>query len=432
MCGIIVVKKNKKGKKNKGRASKAVLKRFNNQRSRGTRGFGYIAIENGKVLGVVRAETENEIEVKLKRETANHIIFHHRTPTSTPNLEDMAHPITVKNALLTKNYYVVHNGMISNPDELKADHELLGFEYTTDMSIVNTKVTKTRSGEKKDVVVEKDCFNDSEAFAIDLALYLEGVNNTINSKGSIAFVCLETDKEDNVLNIHYGRNEGNPLVVENNHGILAIKSEGEGEEVKADILHTINYETNELTENDVEIGQTWRRSAGYANDGDTKNIYGSRGYDFDNANEEDEDKKTEIHTDLLPSPNEFWKDVQPYRTEWIDGKKYMYNEGGSLIGTCDQADETNFESMGDQVIEKACLDSNCTMENLQALIEEENDLVSHIEETEEKLTEHENGVNILKSEDLLYEKTWKDECVADLINIRQEINVMEFDLQDTD
>jgi hypothetical protein len=37
----------------------------------------------------------------------------------------------VSNKMLKFDYYVVHNGMISNDEELKKEHEKLGFAYTT-------------------------------------------------------------------------------------------------------------------------------------------------------------------------------------------------------------------------------------------------------------------------------------------------------------
>ena len=81
-------------------ASKPVQRRYTAQKSRGVRGFGYIAVENGKIKRVVRSTTEAGIERELKQETASEILFHHRLPTSTPNVEDSTHPIVIKNKLL--------------------------------------------------------------------------------------------------------------------------------------------------------------------------------------------------------------------------------------------------------------------------------------------------------------------------------------------
>lgn len=91
MCGIVYVRRHD-GKP----AAKSVRKRYHNQKARGTEGFGYVAVQNGRVVSVARAQTEHEIMQKLEQETADEILFHHRMPTSGPNVEEMAHPILVE------------------------------------------------------------------------------------------------------------------------------------------------------------------------------------------------------------------------------------------------------------------------------------------------------------------------------------------------
>jgi len=249
MCGIIYTKRN-----NKSRANKTVIKRFQKQKSRGVQGFGYIPVYDGKIGGVKRFETLSEVTNALKQEKSDEILFHHRIPTSTPNFEDVNHPITVKHKIFKSNYYVIHNGIISNSDDLKKEHEELGIKYTTEMQ----KQELYRIGGKTKVTTEEDFYNDSESFSIDLALYLEGKQEHFKSKGSIAFICFETDKRGSIKNIHYGHNSRNPLILEENKGMFVLKSVGNGQSVEEDVLVTIDYKTGKTTENNVDIGNYYK------------------------------------------------------------------------------------------------------------------------------------------------------------------------------
>lgn len=254
MCGIIYVKRG-----NKSQAKKTVIKRFNNQRARGTKGFGYIPVKDGKVTEVKRFELEADMLKELQKENTDEILFHHRYPTSTPNYKEVAHPISVESDLLKKNYYVIHNGMISNDVYLRKEHEEQGFEYTT--KIVKEE-SYTIQGETT-VTTQEDFYNDSEVFAIDLALYLEKKQDKIKARGSIAFICFETDKEGNIEYIHYGHNSSNPLVLEENKGMFVLKSVGHGKQIEQDVIVSVNYKTKEVTENNVNIGSYQRQPAGF-------------------------------------------------------------------------------------------------------------------------------------------------------------------------
>lgn len=255
MCGILF------GFRRGHRVSKALIKRYEKQKSRGTRGFGYIALEKGKIKNVERAEFETGIMATLRDENANEILFHHRTPTSTPNWKETTHPLVVKNKMLAYDYYVIHNGVLQNEDELKEAHEKLGFVYTTaykEKSILqflhSTRETET----------SKEGFNDSEAFAIDLALYLDGHSKHLDSIGTIAFIAFKTDKKGNVKAIIYGHNDGNPLVVEdttgNKEGMFFIKSEGSGIDVPVDKIYVLDYPSFKVTIIDEKVGRRYRHT----------------------------------------------------------------------------------------------------------------------------------------------------------------------------
>jgi len=245
MCGLLYA-----FRQNGANASKTILKRFRHQKTRGLQGFGYISIDKGTVKEVKRFEEEASMIESLGKENANEILFHHRLPTGTPNFKDITHPIVVKNDLLKHNYYVIHNGIISNDEELKKEHEEIGFKYTT--NLIKRVLYETANYQITDS--EETLFNDSEAFAIDLALYLENKQEKIKSQGSIAFICLETTKKNHIRKIHYGHNIFNPLILEENRDMFVLKSEGHGKKLDADILLTMDYQTRKITENNVDIG----------------------------------------------------------------------------------------------------------------------------------------------------------------------------------
>src|SRR3990167_4312378 len=126
MCGLIALVRSD-GK----RAKKGIARQYNKQKSRGSDGFGYIALSKNKLIGIKRDTTEKGILAQLRHETADAILFHHRYPTSTPNLLEATHPITVVTPAMI--FHVIHNGIIWNSAKLKTKHEALGYRYTTEI-----------------------------------------------------------------------------------------------------------------------------------------------------------------------------------------------------------------------------------------------------------------------------------------------------------
>jgi len=220
MCGITFVHK-----ADKKPANKSIMKRYRDQKHRGSDGFGFLAIHNGKLKSYKRAKLESQIEDMLNKEEAQTVLFHHRYPTSTPNFKESAHPIKVSSIDLTFDYYVVHNGIITNADDLKEKHEALGFVY-------NTEITKKFL--TSDTTYKESMFNDSEALAIELALTIDKGTMSIEAKGSIAFIVAQVHKSTNkVLGLWYGRNDGSPLKISKNKDFISIGSETEGQTVPA-------------------------------------------------------------------------------------------------------------------------------------------------------------------------------------------------------
>lgn len=261
MCGLVYVKRRN------GSAVKALIKRFNFQRTRGLEGFGYIAVKNGRVDEVVRSETEEGILSKLKEENSNEILFHHRMPTSTPNFWEATHPIVVKNDMLEYDYHVIHNGVITNPEYCRTKHIEMGFEYTTEYQEYDVIEFKNRK--RKDQIKRKTVtkFNDSEALAIDLALVLDGKKEELNARGSIAFILYRTKKNGEIVDVIFGHNSGNPLFMEGDpkSDMFSLKSASKGRPLETNVFYRLDYKTNEITQRPfrLEYQYTGNTSMGF-------------------------------------------------------------------------------------------------------------------------------------------------------------------------
>lgn len=217
MCGIVYAHDFEGKSVNNG-----VLNTFDKQRGRGTQGFGLF---DGKFNNIVRSTTEDKILNWLCKYNSHLILFHHRLPTSTDNTKSTAHPFATKDHFGKTQYIMVHNGHISNSQELKTAHERLGITYHS-----------TQPDGR---------FNDSEALLWDLALYLEGKQDDLKAEGAMAFICIKLigprlDK------LYFGRNT-NPLnMLKVKQGIL-LSSQGEGEPIDPHSLYCFNYKLKRLT-----------------------------------------------------------------------------------------------------------------------------------------------------------------------------------------
>lgn len=300
-----------------------VAKRYRKQDHRGKQGFAFVEVDGeGKAHEPVREMTEVAILKRLADSVAGRILFHHRLPTSTVNIPCATHPIVVDNELLRNKYYVVHNGVLRNSDTLKKKHNDMGFDYTTE--IVNETYHTGKDG--KSFISESDTtYNDSEALAIDLALTLEGVQETMLSTGTIAFIALVCDKDDNAIGLVWGRNGGNPLVMEMSSNAFSIKSEGEGKEVDVDTLYSYEFANGveSITTKPFEVGSYYTKTP--AKD------WSHMGYGTAHKTQEERDEDwwngwcrrddgTWGHQDHLPLPECRGKirDVNPYDNDEIE------------------------------------------------------------------------------------------------------------------
>ena len=223
---------------------------YREQKSRGTRGFGYVAIS--EISEVKRAESEGAILEKLKTEKSSEILFHHREPTSTPNYIDVTHPIRVEHESLNYTYYLIHNGIISNDSERKAVHEKKGFAYSTTVKIEHHTRNHTYTAEQ---------FNDSEALTIDFARYAEGQTKSIKARGSMAFICLQVEKPSGrPIALYAARNDSSPLRMYEDKNLFAFVSEGGSISLPVNTLWRYDYASGRMTESPLTLQDIERQS----------------------------------------------------------------------------------------------------------------------------------------------------------------------------
>jgi glucosamine 6-phosphate synthetase-like amidotransferase/phosphosugar isomerase protein len=228
MCGIIA--SIHRSKEDNEFQKEFLLEQYDEQSHRGSRGFGLIEADEKGVL-VHRSKSELKTVYDIMRAKKNMLVFHHRLPTSTTNEKDQTHPIYITNGELKHDWLVIHNGVISNANELRKIHENdLGYVYTTLQETVS-QYTKA--------VLEK--FNDTESFAIELVRFIEGRSDEINIDGSAAFIALRLNKKNKKpLELYWGTNGRNPLKYEEEDRHLTIASElPEGTHCIEDVLMSI-------------------------------------------------------------------------------------------------------------------------------------------------------------------------------------------------
>ena len=212
MCGLIYVRRHDNRP-----AAKSVRKRYEKQKGRGQEGFGYVAIKDSQVVAYERATTEAEIMHKMLKETAPEILFHHRFPTSIPNIEEAAHPIKVEHSSFENQYYVAHNGIISNAYARKTEHEKLGHIYSTELKETFRSIA---TGKLYNGTFSR--FNDSEALAIDTACAFE-TQTPIGCIGPTAVIGFIVNN-GRVADRFFYRNNSNPLHLTINGNMTTLTS----------------------------------------------------------------------------------------------------------------------------------------------------------------------------------------------------------------
>lgn len=223
MCGIVYAH-NRLGQP----VNDSILQQFDNQRTRGTQGFGLF---DGEFGNMVHHSKEDGILKWLVKYPSNMILFHHRFPTSTVNVKRAAHPFSTGDYFGKTQYILVHNGSIRNADELFVDHAELEIEYKS--------------------LLDDLTFNDSEALLWDFALTMEGKQKEMKAYGAIALVCMKLvdGKVDRLL---FARNN-NPLNLYRDKNNISLSSEGAGDPIKSDVLYNYNYKLNRITTKPMDI-----------------------------------------------------------------------------------------------------------------------------------------------------------------------------------
>jgi predicted glutamine amidotransferase len=234
MCGIITAVT-----KTASDTGALILDAYSKQYARGSQGFGFVSLnKSGTVHAYKRAQTIEGIRKALNKHGERVVMFHHRLPTSTPNVAESNHPIHVTHKALRYDYYVIHNGVISNADERYKAHTAIGYKYSTALA-TGYQTQKGKWYYSGDVE-----YNDSEALAIDLAMYLEGASEKVQAKGASAYVVLQVHKRSRALRrLWYGRNNGNTLYVARHNGALLISSQdvtGKGKLVREGTAYGLN------------------------------------------------------------------------------------------------------------------------------------------------------------------------------------------------
>ena len=237
MCGLIsyfsfpTIDKKTKKKIKPEPVNEEVINQLEDQIDRGNEGFGILMINEKNEIELKRATEISKALLDLYMTKSPMIIMHHRNPTSSENKISQTHPILVSDGSLKHDYYVIHNGMISNADDLKEKHEKLGFIYNT---------VRTNNFDREE-------FNDSESLAIEIAMYIEKQTKEISIEGSAAFVIVQIDKKTKkATNIFFGRKD-NPLKLSGRQGEIRLSSEGKGEKISEKILYKFSIKSPSLT-----------------------------------------------------------------------------------------------------------------------------------------------------------------------------------------
>ena len=234
MCGILFAINH-----NNISVSNLVGNIYDAQKNRGRNGFGFLEILDDEVKHHTYVLEKDMLDA-LGKSKSNHILFHHRIPTSTTNNVVSNHPIFTDWEGYEHNYYLIHNGHIGNCDELRKEHEKYGIKYTTD---------------------EGSSFTDSESLLHEVALIVEGHNEPkeFAATGGLAFIMVQTDKHNNPVALYYGRNYSNPLKIQKTENVFVLRSEcATGEIVTPNRLYRYDYTTKEITEKEVIFGkESW-------------------------------------------------------------------------------------------------------------------------------------------------------------------------------
>lgn len=244
MCGLVYIET-----KDQTAAAHLVRACYEKQKSRGQQGYGFVAVDKDNKPLIGRSEGEAAIMAKLMPELSTAILFHHRMPTSTPNVIEGTHPIIVMHKSLRHDYAVIHNGVIYNCDSLKRGHDEDGYKYTTLMQ------SYIKAGKHKSHVLAI-LFNDSESVSIEMAKAIDaGTGDLEHVQGWAALMCFQFEKGTHVVKaLYYCTDDHSPMKKLDTEAFLKLSSQGEGEHVPANILFRRDWTTKATSERPFQIG----------------------------------------------------------------------------------------------------------------------------------------------------------------------------------
>jgi len=241
MCGLIGEFNTKTSKSQKGKdANDFVMNQYQDQYTRGTRGFGIIRINEKGKIETDRATQETKFLIDLTLKKAPMILAHHRQPTSTDNKMRQTHPMFVSNKILKKDYLFMHNGVVTGITDIKKKHEELGFKYTTECE-------PTYTGESIK-------WNDTETLAIEMVLFLEGKTKEIETTNRAAFLIVQINKKtQKAEKVYFGQHQNGDLNMDKKSGTMKISSEGIGEQVEGEKLFSFNIGDNKMKLSNIDL-----------------------------------------------------------------------------------------------------------------------------------------------------------------------------------
>lgn len=256
MCGIICAF-NAKGEA----TSKWVREQLQNQLSRGKEGFGVINFDPTTEIEIERSCEITGILVPMMMNESNGVFLHHRMPTSSDNRIGQTHPIKCTDESFKYDWYVMHNGVIQNDDEVREEHMEMGFRYGTDHESYSTYARKNMTK-----------FNDSECVAWEVAIIGEASDKlkkkgelVLRTEGNNAFMALKVDKKtQKAVGLLWGRNDGNPLNFhKGGNDEFYWSSTGIGQEVEANKMFEMDLKTRKISSFDLEIPEWVRPTYSY-------------------------------------------------------------------------------------------------------------------------------------------------------------------------
>lgn len=219
---------------------------YKNQEDRGSDGCGIsIYHSHSNKITRVRKQTLSSI---FKKEYFNSIkkddlvLFHHRQPTSTPNLPECNHPICNED----KSIHLIHNGWVTNSDE---QYKKLADSHSFETKVIVQKVYKTKNKIYFSKQVDDIEITDSEILVHLLEKfskgsdYLETIKQVIRVvRGSFTFAFMV----EGIPKIWFYKGHNGLYIYQDNHNNIFFSSEFSGD--KFQLIRECGYgEIGELS-----------------------------------------------------------------------------------------------------------------------------------------------------------------------------------------